>query len=142
MKGILHFRFLPFHSAGFPRSTSRIFLLTDEWVLLLYRRDIITLAPLALGFDDEFKVVFNNELCNCPICGEGVIKIWEKCYACSNKDFTVWKNQNGATNLNFKDVLKLCSDGETRTLNFKSKDNKLYKGKLVINDEKQIVTIA
>lgn len=96
----------------------------------------------SLIFDDEFKVVFNNELCNCPICGEGVIKSWEKCYACSNKDFTVWKNQNGATNLNFKDVLKLCSDGETRTLNFKSKDNKSYKGKLVLNDEKQIVTIV
>lgn len=92
-------------------------------------------------FDDDFKVVFDNNLCLCPVCKDKMIQSWSNSFTCPECDFIVWKNHNGATNLNYKDVIQLCKTNSTRTLYFVSKDKKQYKGKLVLNDDYKIATI-
>ena len=101
----------------------------------------VKVFTVALRFDENYNLVFDNEVCKCPVCDDGIIKSWNTNYSCTNQDFTIWKNQNGAVNMTVKDAVQLCNDRETRTLNFKSKEGNEYKGKLVLNDDNKIITV-
>lgn len=95
----------------------------------------------SIKLDEEYNTVFDNELCKCPVCENGIIKAWENNYSCTNKDFTLFKNHNGAVSIEPKIAIQLCEEKETPIIEFISKENNKYKAKLVLNDENKIVTV-
>lgn len=89
--------------------------------------------------DNDFKVKFDSEVCDCPKCKVGVINNFSKSYSCSNWnnddnkcDFSIWKVQYGAV-FSEDDIIDLIENKETGKKTFVSKDKTKYKGKLVMD---------
>lgn len=95
-----------------------------------------------LVLSQDLKVEFNNDLCKCPKCGTGLIRINPKSYGCSNYkdeaikcDFTIWKETFGRK-ISEEEAAALCQNKETGFFDdFHKKDGSAMKGKLVIAED-------
>jgi len=101
-------------------------------------------ARLVLDME-EMKIGFDSTLADCPKCGTGRIREWEKNYSCSSYrsespcGFTIWKRQYGGE-VSRTDAIDLCTKGRTKAIAFSTKDKSHpYSGKLRLTEERGIV---
>lgn len=98
-----------------------------------------------LLLSQDLNVVFANNLCKCPKCGEGIIFVNKKAYNCSNwKDekvkcnFTIWKEMGGRL-ISEDEAVLLCTEKETGVLAGFVVDGKPIERKLVIGEDYKVV---
>lgn len=99
-----------------------------------------------LYLNDDLRIEFKNDLCECPKCG-GDVLVNQKAYSCSNYknedikcDFVIWREMSGRK-ITQSEAIQLCEKGETNILNFKSKDGNTYERKLILTDDFKVKMI-
>ena len=88
----------------------------------------------------------DSAVCPCPVCG-GQLYAASKGFVCSNYSnpavrcrFVIWRNSFGHQ-MSVDEVITLCRLGATPVLTFRRKDGVEYSGRLVINDQGQVIRI-
>ena len=104
-----------------------------------------TVFASRLQLTNDLNVVFSNNLCKCPQCGDGLIYDGKKAYNCSNFkneaikcNFTIWKSMLGRA-ISEEEAIQLCQDKETSILTGFVKDGVTMERKLVIGEGFKVV---
>lgn len=94
-------------------------------------------AQLRLSSDKkrvEFDFHEKDTGLNCPKCGKPLLED-DRTFSCEAGDFKIWKNHSG--HFITRDELAAILDGKCGELSFTSKAGKPYKGRLVLDENKE-----